>query len=209
MTPAPRRALVAFALLGLLPSPARAADVDALLGRLDAQAKTVQTLAGEFSQRNRIKLFKQVVTSHGRFYFQRPRRIRWEYLDPDPSTLILDGGTATLRTPGAPPQVFDLARDAVMRTVFDQLLLWLGGGALTQAKADYDLTAAGTTDEPILILVPKPGGPIAKAFSRIELRFDRRLLLRSILLQEAGGDEKEITFSKMERNVALPKDAFK
>jgi outer membrane lipoprotein-sorting protein len=203
-------ALAAAALLGS--GAARAADagaLDALLARLDAQSRAVQGLSGEFTQKNRIKLFKQVVTSRGRFHFQRPRRIRWEYLDPDPSTLVLDGDTATLKTPGAPPQVFDLARDAVMRAVFDQLLLWLGSDTLARAKGDYQLAAGGTVDEPTLALTPRPGGSIARAFARIELRFDKRLLLRGILLSEAGGDEKEITFTKMEKNPTLPRDAFK
>lgn len=203
------RALAAAVALLALTGPAQAADVDALLGRLDAQSHDVKSLSGEFKQTNRIKIFKMPVASRGRFYFQHPRRIRWEYQSPDASTLVLDGDTATLKTPGAPPQVFDLARDAVMRTVFDQLLLWMGGGALAGAKADYQLSAGGEADAPSLTLVPKAESPIARAFARIELRFDKRLLLRAIFLREASGDEKEIEFSKMEKNAKLPADAFK
>ena len=33
--------------------------------------------------------------------------------------------------------------------------------------------------------------------------------LRAIFLREASGDEKEIEFSKMEKNAKLPADAFK
>ncbi|MSP58817.1 MAG: outer membrane lipoprotein carrier protein LolA [Myxococcales bacterium] len=183
--------------------------VAALLKRLDAQSRGVTDLSGEFTQNNRIKIFKQEVRSKGRFYFQRPRRIRWEYLEPDPSTLVLDGNLATLRSPGAPAQTFDLARDAVMRTVFDQLLLWLGSESLSRAEADYDLVAGGTADAPSLTLTPKARSPIARAFARIDLRFDKKLLLSSILLREPGGDEKEIRFTKMEQNAKLPPGAFK
>ena len=42
--------------------------------------------------------------------------------------LVLDGNKATLATPGAAPQVFDLDKDATMRAIFDQLLVWLGAG---------------------------------------------------------------------------------
>ena len=65
--------------------------VDPLLARLDVAAKGVTSLSGEFTQKNKIKIFKQEVRSKGKFYFERPRRIRWEYLEPDPSTLVLDG----------------------------------------------------------------------------------------------------------------------
>jgi outer membrane lipoprotein-sorting protein len=201
-------ALAALLLLGLS-SGARAAEVDPLLARLDAQSKSVRALSGELVQKNRIKIFKQEVRSKGKFLFERPRRIRWEYTEPDPSVLVLDGDTATLKTPGVTPQTFDLKKDAVMRAVFDQLLLWLGSDTLAKAKGDYDLAAGGTDAAPTLALTPKPGGPISRAFARIELRFDRRLLLSSILLKESSGDEKEIVFTKMEMNPKLPEAAFK
>ena len=173
-------------------------DLETLLPRLEASQKKITALSGEFTQRNRLKLFKQKLKSKGRFSFQTPRKIRWEYLDPDPSTMTLDGNTATLSTPGAPPKVFDLATDATMRAVFDQLLLFFGGGDLTRAKTDYSLTTSGTPDTPTLILTPLPTSPIAKAFQKIELRVDgKTMLLRSILLIEKSGDEKEITFTKL------------
>ena len=58
--------------------------------------------------------------------------------------LVLDGNQATLTTPGAAPQVFDLDKDATMRAIFDQLLTWLGPGSLAAARDDYDLSTGGT-----------------------------------------------------------------
>lgn len=193
--------------------PARAApapSLQVLLSRLVQASQTVHTLSGEFTQRNRIKLFKQELTSSGRIYFEAPRRIRWEYLAPDPSVLVLDGNTATLTTPGAAPQVFDLGHDPTMAAVFDQLLLWLGPGSLAGAQTTYQMQVSGTAAEPILTLEPKPGSTVAKAFRHIELRLDgQSWLLRSILLIEKNGDEKEITFTRLRKNVPLPKDAFR
>ena len=181
---------LAFALL-LSPAVAHAGDPSALLARVEKSAQSVKTLAGEFTQKSRIKLFKQELTSRGRFSYRRPREIRWEYLSPDPSVLVLDGDRAVLAAPGAPPQTFDLTRDATMRAIFDQITLWLGAASAASLKEGYDVTAAGSDDAPALLLQPKPGGAVAKAFSRIELRFDKQLLLHAILLRESSGDEKE------------------
>ena len=71
--------------------------------------------------------------------------------------LILDGNQATLTTPGAAPQVFDLDKDATMRAIFDQLLTWLGPGSLAAARDDYDLSTGGTPAAPTLVLTPKAG----------------------------------------------------
>jgi outer membrane lipoprotein-sorting protein len=189
-------------------SPARALPVEPLLQRLEKSGQAVETLAGSFTQRSRIKLFKRVLESTGRFYYQRPRRIRWEYLSPDPSTLVLDGDRAVLRSPGAAPQSFDLAKDATMRAVFDQLSLWLGAGSPDRLKQEYDVAAEGSDAEPRLVLAPRAASAVARAFTRIELRFDKALLLRGITMREPSGDEKEIVFGRIERNVKLPPDAF-
>jgi outer membrane lipoprotein-sorting protein len=196
------------------PSVAAAAPppppLDRMIAELDAASGGVATLAGEFSQRNRVKLFKQELTSKGSFYYRRPRQIRWAYTAPDPSTLVLDGQHATLRTPGAPPQEFDLEHDATMRAVFDQLLLWLAPGALKQAGGAYALASSGSAERPTLTLTPRPETPVGHAFTRIELRLDgKSWLVRSILLVEKNGDEKEITFTRLEPNARLPADAFR
>jgi len=188
---------------------AAAPTVDELLARLDASSKGLTTLRGEFTQRNRVKLFKQELKSTGRLFYRRPRQIRWEYLTPDPSTLVLDGERATLSTPGAEPQVFDLAHDATMRPIFEQLLFWLQPGSLGQARDQYDLAVSGSAEQPTLELTPK-SGTMARAFRKIELRLDGKTgLLRGLLLIEKNGDEKEIVFTRLERNAALPADAFR
>jgi outer membrane lipoprotein-sorting protein len=189
-----------LALFCALASSARAAPpkLDDILAGVEAAQKKTTALSGEFTQRNKLKLFKQELRSKGRFSFQAPRKIRWEYLDPDPSTLVLDGNTATLSMPGSAPRVFDLQKDATMRAIFDQLLLFFGGGAIGKARDDYTLAASGTQDAPVLTLIPRETSPVARAFSRIELRFDpASWLLRSLLLVEKSGDEKEIAFIKI------------
>ncbi len=189
---------------------AEAPPLTDVLTKVDAAKAGVETLAGEFTQHNRVKLFKQVLTSKGRLYFRKPRQIRWEYTSPDPSVMTLDGERATLTTPGAAPQLFDLTKDATMRAIFDQLLTWLGPGSLAAARDDYELATAGSAAAPVLTLTPKPASAISKVFARIELRLDgKSWLMRSILLVEKNGDEKEIDFAKLQRNVKLPADAFK
>lgn len=74
-----------FAAALLVAGSAHAAPtVAGVLQRLDAASRGTHALAGEFTQTNKVKLFKQELRSRGRFLFEKPRRIRWEYLDPDP-----------------------------------------------------------------------------------------------------------------------------
>jgi len=190
-------------------TPALAAAPDqAVLDRIDGAAQQTKTLSAEFTQKNRMKLFKKELRQKGRLYFAAPRKIRWEYTSPDPSVLLLDGQKATMRAAGGETQVFDLEKDTTLRAVFDQLLTFVGGGSIASAQAAYTLETEGTQKAPKLVLVPKGDSTVGKAFSRIELGFDDKSQVRSIHLVEKNGDEKDISFDKVERNKALPADAF-
>jgi outer membrane lipoprotein carrier protein len=180
----------------------------AVLDRIDAAARETHTLATSFVQTNRMKLFKQELKSEGKLYFASPRKIRWEYTAPDPSVLLLDGNKATMRAPGGEAQVFDLEKDPTLRAVFDQLLTFVGGGSIASAESAYAIETNGPTKAPHVVLTPKPDTPVAKTFSRIELTFDDKSQVRDIHLVEKNGDEKTIKFTKIERNKALPKNAF-
>jgi outer membrane lipoprotein-sorting protein len=200
--------LIAFALVAT--TAAAAAPDRVLLDRIDASAKQTHTLSAEFTQKNRMKLFRKELQQKGRLLFQQaPRQIRWEYTAPDPSVLLLNGQAATLSAPGSEAQVFDLDKDATLRAVFDQLLTFVGGGSIATAQANYALEAEGDGKRPRVVLVPHAESAVAKAFARIELSFDEQAQVRAIKLIEKNGDEKEITFTKVERNRALPTDAFK
>lgn len=213
---ASRRLAPALAVLWALVSPAAAApaevpSVEQLVGRIDAQQKDLRSLRAEFVQNTRVKLFKQQLSSEGRLLYARgtPSKLRWEYLRPDPSTMLIIGDVATLRMGTRAPQVFDTAKDPTLRAVFAQLRLWLGQGALGDARGEYEMSTAGTPERPALVLAPKPSSVLAKTFSRIELHVDgKTLLLARLLMVEQSGDEKEIVFGKIQRNVDLPKNAF-
>ena len=195
--------------------PARAAaplpTVEQLVARIDTQQKDLRSLRGEFVQHTRVKLFRQQISSEGRLLYVRgtPSKLRWEYLRPDASTLLMVGDVATLRMGTRAPQVFDTAKDPTLRAVFTQLRLWLGQGALAEAQGEYTMATAGTPDRPALVLQPKPSSVLAKTFSRIELHVDgRTAILQRLLLVEQSGDEKEIVFGKIQRNVDIAPNLF-
>lgn len=220
---APRRSGPAgwLALLGVLgvigalylrPRPAQAAPaLQPLLQKIDRAQQGVRSLTADFVQRNRVKLFRQEIQSRGRLRYQRTpaARLRWEYLAPDPSTLLLLARKAYLLLPGQAARTFDLDRDPTMRAIFTEMELWLGQGALKDAGTHYEVQAGGTDAAPVVVLVPRPSTPLSKAFARIELRPDpRTYLLRGLLLVERGGDEKEITFTRVEVNGDQPAELF-
>lgn len=202
--------------------PAKSADE--LMAQIDRAQKDLRSLSADFVQLSRVKLFRQELRSEGRLLYDKgdsasaaasagspkvPARLRWEYLRPDPSTVLLDGDQATLRMGTLPPQVFDTGKDPKLRAIFSQLRLWLGQGELVSAKGQYDISLGGKPGQPALVMVPHADSPLAATFARIELAVEgRSLLLLRLLLVEKSGDEKEILFSKIQRNPRLDASVF-
>jgi outer membrane lipoprotein-sorting protein len=207
------------------PTTATMLSADKLMHRIDKAQQDLRSLSAEFVQHTHVKLFKQQVQSEGRLLYDRGSpvsakpgdttaspsltRLRWEYLRPDTSTMLILGDKATLRIGTRAPQIFDTARDPTMRVIFTQLQLWLGNGSLHSAKGEYDVQTGGTSEQPALLLAPKPGTVLSKVFARIELHVDGKTLqLNRLLLVEHSGDEKEILFSHVQRNVRIPAQMF-
>jgi outer membrane lipoprotein-sorting protein len=200
---------------------AAAQSADELMGQIDRAQKDLRSLSADFVQLSRVKLFRQELRSEGRLLYDKgdategtapakqPARLRWEYLRPDPSTVLLDGERATLHMGTLPPRVFDTGKDPKLRAIFSQLRLWLGQGELVSAKGQYDIALGGKPGQPALVMVPRPESPLSATFARIELQVEgRSLQLLRLLLVERSGDEKEILFSKIQRNPRLDPQVF-
>lgn len=207
-------ALTVALLIGSASLPASAAPLPSpidLMTKIDAVQKDLRSLRADFVQHSRVKLFRQQISSEGRLQYQKgePAKLRWEYMKPDPSTMLLVGDKAQLKMGQRPPQVIDTGKDPMLRAIFAQLRLWLGQGSLRDAEGEYEISVAGSTEQPALVLVPKAQSPLQRVFSRIELHVDgKTMLLRRLTMIEQTGDEKEIVFGKLERNIEISASQF-
>jgi outer membrane lipoprotein-sorting protein len=186
------------------PASQKAPTVDGLLAEVEKARAGTDTLAADFTQKKRLSLFKDELQSKGLLRFQRPDRLRWEYTAPEPSVVVIDGTKVWVRTGRGTPESYDLAAQPGMRTLFDQLLLWLGRGSLRTAAKDYDLTVVGPQ---ALRLVPR--GALKDHVLEVEMRFDQAWQLAFVRLREKAGDVTEITFANLKRNVKLDDKVFR
>jgi outer membrane lipoprotein carrier protein len=82
--------------LALPSSPSSAApevpsSAAAVVQRAQARYDATGTLQAAFTQEMRIESSDQVIRSAGKVYFSKPGRMRWEYLTPEPQTIVADG----------------------------------------------------------------------------------------------------------------------
>ena len=67
-----------------------------IIEKMTSAAEAIKTVRCNFTQTKHSKLFKEAVVSQGKMSYSRPDKLRWEYLSPEPFTLVVDGDSLTM-----------------------------------------------------------------------------------------------------------------
>jgi outer membrane lipoprotein-sorting protein len=193
--------LAILALLSAFASPAFPAPrepppqdaTDAMFARLEQAAAEVRTISSGFVQEKRLAMFKTVVSSKGRFYFQKPDRLRWETTEPVASGFVLNGNKGRRwhqRTGRDEP--FDIRREPIMKIVSDQILAWAKPD-IARLRKEYRIRVLA--EDPLSLRLD----PISAAAAgtpdhlRITISPDGRYV-RTVEIREKDGDSTVIRF---------------
>ena len=151
-----------------------------------------------------MALFREPVIFNGKLYVQRPDRLRWEFISPIPSVLLLNGAQGARCDERMVAERFNLKTDPVMRVVAQQLWLWLGGDYSSLAE-QYLVEEQGATT-----LVVSPSDPdSAKYISSVTMIFNETSLQpEKVVINEPGGNVTSIIFKNPEINIDLAAGLF-
>lgn len=68
---------------------------EALLERMRERQGELQSLSADFVQRRESEMLLEPEVANGTFQFSAPDRVRWEFVEPDPISLVIDGEAMT------------------------------------------------------------------------------------------------------------------
>ncbi|MBU0480830.1 MAG: outer membrane lipoprotein carrier protein LolA [Proteobacteria bacterium] len=174
------------------------------LDRVEEKAATVSSFRCNFIQERHLSIFPEPVIFSGSLSLERPDRLRWEFTEPIPSVLILNGSSGAKCEPSGKKIRFSLDSDPVMRLVARQLWSWTSGSYREMGDEFAMAFSAG----PLLSMTPVKGGA-AVFISRIQVRFDPETLQPvRVSIMEPAGDRTELFFSAYQLNLQLPPATF-
>lgn len=174
------------------------------LADVQAAADQVTSFSSDFTQERHLALFAKPVIFHGRLTIVRPDKLRWEFTDPVPSILVFNGGNGLRCSDQSPPVHFELASDPVMKTVAEQLWLWLGGDYSKIGKR-YLMEMKGVSG---LIITPKEKS-IGEYIAAVHIDFNSETKQPAqVDIIEPGGDFTRIIFHSYTLNSELPDSLF-
>jgi outer membrane lipoprotein carrier protein len=181
--------------------------LQALVDRVRLEQKTLKTLEARFVQQQESSMLVEKEESSGFFSYAAPDRVRWEYVSPNPISVVIKGDEMTT-------WYRDLKRAETLKIgrYSNQVFKYLGASGSLDTLLQYftvKLQLPKAKGEPYRMeMVPKYAR-IQKRLKTMTLWIDpERYFPVRLKYIEADGDTTEYQFSDLKRNAAIPADRF-
>ena len=172
-------------------------------------ARKITGLEARFTQQKTLAILDKPLVSTGRFYYQSPRSLRWEYEHPVPSVLLMREGTIKryLKENGEWREDTSSSLHA-MQTVLEEIAQWQQGRFETNP---HFLPEFLEKPEPKVILLPREES-WKKMIQRIELIPDLREeatgAIRSVRMVEDNRSFTLLEFTQIRLDSKFPPNIF-
>ena len=191
-------------------APAKVSDprLAAILKAWDLRQQETATLVARFTERKELKLLAKPVISKGEFFYSRPNRVRWEYLEPDKKLFVITEDMYTAYYPA-----LKRAEEVpIKKFVGKRLFRFLGvGQKIGDLARYYDFRLAEASDVPgtnLLLLTPRKRS-VAGHVAEMKIWVDEQTALpRQLQYVEADGDTTLLSFEGMQSNTAIEAARF-
>jgi outer membrane lipoprotein carrier protein len=192
--------------LAMAPAPAAerpmSPEVKTLVERMQGFYERTQDFTADFKQEYLYKMFNRTVVSTGTVAFQKPAKMRWEYLTPSKRSFVLSGD----RIYALDPEAQTLTKAALPTSQLSASVTFLWGKGKLADEFDISRTECKECLGTLLTLVPKK--PDAR-FREVQLDIDPKTAqVRRSIVVDPDGSRNVITFSNLRTNLGLPKDTF-
>ena len=197
------------ALLLLLAAPVRPdpTTVEEFFARLQKAQAGLETLEARFEQTKRSSLLAGEVVSQGVMHYQKPDLIRWEYVKPDPYTILIEGDHFSAYY----PQLHKLKTARVARLRHRAFNFLVATEPLEKLKTHFQVEFREGGGRPTWTLVLTPLTPmIRKSIAQVTVQVDKTTALPAeLFIEQADGDSTRIRFTAVTANGALPDGTFR
>ncbi|WP_319587649.1 outer membrane lipoprotein carrier protein LolA [uncultured Desulfobulbus sp.] len=167
-------------------------------------AVRLRSVQADFTQEKHLKILARPLVSQGIFAFQTPQSLRWEYLRPLHSILLLHEGRMRklIEREGGFEQDNGAGIDA-MRVVLQDIGSWLDG-----RFADNPLFQVTRAGERTVVLTPKEQG-LQAVISRIELQLGpEEGVMEQVTIFEGPESFTRLRFTNTVLNREIPAGTF-
>ena len=192
---------------GAAPTRLSPDEQERFLKLVEGNLSPIRSLWTEFLQEKHLEIFTEVVKAKGRCIFQSPDRVRFEFIEPFKSVLIVkDGKLSKYERLEGKWQKLETGQPQIILMVIDHITSWIRG-RFAEKQDVYEI-AVEKSDHARIILSPK-NEKFREHIKSIELVMTKgEKGLKQIIIREPGGDYTQITFINEKRNIDIPAAVF-
>lgn len=169
-----------------------------------SNAGQLTSVQADFTQEKHLKILARPIISKGILVFQSPSSLRWQYLSPVQSLLLMHEGATRkfVQQDGKLTEERGMNMDA-MQVVSQEISQWLKGNFTDNPTFQAELRPGR-----IIVMTPKQQG-LAQLISRIELVLsDQPGLMESVTIYEGEDSYTRLTFNNAVLNQDIPPTVF-
>jgi outer membrane lipoprotein carrier protein len=170
-------------------------------------SRRITSLEARFVQKKTLPILAKPFVSQGRFFYQPPAQLRWEYDSPVRSVLIMNGDAVKRYLKDQDKWREDTgAALPAMRLVMEDIMNWQQGRFDANPQFQASLVKG---PEPKILLVPKEAS-WRKMIRRIELTLssEQAGVMKSVRVVEDERTDTTLEFSQVRLNRPLPSSLF-
>lgn len=184
-----------------------AVEQQMIIKKVESASQTMKSMQCDFTQTKTMKLLKKDMQSKGVMFFQRPDRLRWQYIAPYDYTFILDGDKVHLRSQRSSQQI-NVQQNKVFRQITSIILNSITAGSL-KSNADFSVELYKQDTSYYARLLPKKK-ELKQIYRWIEIYFNPRLtMVSSVKMLEKTGDVTTVKLQNVKTNIKIDAQQFK
>jgi outer membrane lipoprotein-sorting protein len=178
-------------------------DPNDLIGGLATQAE-IKTFQAEFSESKSISFIEGDLESKGVVAFSNEGNIRWEYMDPKASVMVITTDKTQLNENGKIKVLKGIG--GIMKKIKELIGGCITGKILTDKNYTRTFTHSDTEYRVALVPLQKRVKHLAEL---IQVGFTKEtMLINSVLMVDPSGDQTTIKFENIKVNENLPSSIF-
>ena len=167
-------------------------------------SKKIKTLQCSFLQERTSTLVAEKDVTKGVLLYQSPTMLRWEYTEPTPSTLILNGNNAVLFNQDGNR----MGNERMLQQLGSIIISMINGSGIAQNR-QFSSEFFEIDNSQMLVVLTPAQRRLRDFYNKIELRIDLKTMLAdSITLVESSGDKTVIILTNIVLNEEIPQSKF-
>ena len=177
-----------------------------IISQMTHASAIANTLECRFIQKKTISVLSETVTSEGLMYYKKEDKLRWQYNKPYSYLFILNRGKVLIKNENRTDK-FDTNSNKLFKEISEIMLGSVRGNLLIGNKKFSSQYFVGTSVN-VIKLTPH-NKDLKQLMQAINLTISKTdWLVKSIEMQEKGGDNTVITFTEKNVNKTISDDLF-